>query len=79
MARQRPRIPFPRIFMLHYKPSSQCQYFEAEEHEGYYVARCKVLGRYLVRGSVYKCERYWEDCPFRKIAVRMEEDKGQKH
>ena len=73
MSQKRAKIAFPKIFMLHYKPSSQCQFFEYEELEGYYVAKCRVLGRYLVKGSVFKCERYWEECPFRKIALRMGE------
>ena len=67
------KIPFPRIFILHYKPSSACKFFEVKEQEGYYIARCRVLGRYLVKGSVYKCEKFWEECPFRKIALRMSE------
>ena len=67
------RITYPRIFALHYKPDSGCKYFEVKEMEGYYVAKCKVLGRFIVKDMVYKCEKYWEDCPFRRIALRMNE------
>ena len=71
--RDKVKVAFPRIFTLHYKPSSGCQFFEATEVEGFYVAKCRVLDRYLVRGTVYKCERYWEECPYRKIALKMAE------
>ena len=37
------------------------------------MAKCKVLGRFIVKDMVYKCEKYWEDCPFRRIALRMNE------
>ena len=67
------KLLYPKIFLLSYKPKSGCKYFEARESEGMYYAYCKVLERPLQRTVVEKCERFWETCPFRRMAARMEE------
>ena len=61
---------YPNIFVLNRKPSSECEYFRVEKtSEGMYVAYCEVLGRYLTRFHVEKCERSWKTCPYRRFGV----------
>ena len=67
------RIVFPKIFALYTMPKSGCEFFEVVEKEGFFVAKCKVLDRFLVNTSVYKCEKLWEDCPFRRLALKLQE------
>ncbi len=64
---------YTAIHAIYHKPTSQCEFFEYEEEEGYYLAKCKVLNRYLTRDAVIKCENYWKTCPFRKIGLQMKE------
>ena len=70
MSSEEVRIAFPRIYELHYKPNSNCEFFQEIEATGFYLAKCKVLERFLIRDFVAKCERYWKDCPFRKMALK---------
>jgi hypothetical protein len=69
---QRDKVMFPVIYALHYKPTSQCEFFKVVEREGYYMGWCEALERYIVRSSVYKCERYWQTCPFRRSALQVQ-------
>lgn len=62
---RRDRIVFPKIYALHYRPSSKCEYFEVIESEGVYVGRCRVLERPLIKYSVINCEKYYLKCPYR--------------
>ncbi len=66
------KIAFPRIYEIHYKPSSGCEFFQEVEAEGFYLAKCRVIERFLIRDFVFKCEKFWKECPFRKMALRME-------
>ncbi|MCE4604561.1 MAG: hypothetical protein F7B20_06320 [Aeropyrum sp.] len=66
------RIVYPKIYIMHRRPRSDCEYFEVRERGGEFIALCKVLGRPLTVTSVEKCEKYWQDCPYRRIAIRME-------
>jgi hypothetical protein len=59
------------IFAIYHKPSSGCPFFEVKEKEGYYLAYCKVLERYLTRDQVIKCENYWKTCPYKRIGEQM--------
>ncbi len=63
------RLPFKKIFLLPSKPSSGCPFLEVEETREGYLARCRVLDRYLTKYAVARCERYWESCPFRRIGA----------
>jgi len=67
---------YAKIHMLYQRPKSDCEYFEVEEREGFYLARCRVLDRYLTRDQALKCERYWKTCPYRRFGefVDVEED-----
>jgi hypothetical protein len=61
---------YPSIFVLERKPSSDCEFFKVEKtQEGLYVAYCEVLGRYLTKFQVEKCERAWKTCPYRRFGV----------
>jgi len=63
-------VVYPRIFVLPRKPESGCEYLEVEEtKEGFYLAKCKVLGRYLTSFHVAKCEKYWKTCPYRRFGA----------
>lgn len=66
------KVIYPKIYMVHSKPSSECEFFEVKEAEGYYHARCRVLERPLPAPVIEKCERFWESCPFRRLALRFE-------
>lgn len=68
---QREKIIFPVIYMLHYRPSSGCEFFRVLEREGYFIGWCRVLERALVKDSVVKCERFWLACPFRKTGLQL--------
>jgi hypothetical protein len=68
---QKDKIMFPIIYTLHYKPSSECEFFKVLEREGYYIGWCGVLERPVVKSSIYKCERYWQTCPFRRSAQAL--------
>jgi len=75
MAVQRQKKPpYAKIHAIHYKPKSQCEFFEVVEAEGYYMARCRALDRFIVRDLVYKCEKYWDQCPYRRNALRLESE-----
>jgi len=76
MPRDKRRRPsYTPVFAIYHRPSSGCEFFEYEEAEGYYLAYCKVLQRYLTRDAALKCENYWKTCPFRKIGLQMAEEK----
>jgi len=61
---------YPKIFSLTRRPSSGCEFLEVEKSgDGAYVARCKVLDRYLTVFQVEKCEKYWRSCPFRRFGA----------
>ncbi|MEB3765791.1 MAG: hypothetical protein GSR77_06475, partial [Desulfurococcales archaeon] len=64
---------YTAIHAIYHRPSSGCEFFEYEEAEGYYLAKCKVLGRYLTKDAAIKCENYWRTCPYRKIGLQMME------
>jgi hypothetical protein len=65
-------VVFPKIYMLPKKPESACEFLEVEEtKEGFYLARCKVLDRYLTVYQVMKCERFWKTCPYRKFGLQF--------
>ncbi len=65
--------PLMLIHPLNRQPSSQCEFFVVEVDEsGSYLGACKVLGRYLTRYEVPLCEKYWQDCPYRKIGLIIE-------
>ncbi len=65
--------PLLLIHSLKSKPDSGCEFFVIEEDEsGAYLAACKVLNRYLTRYEVPLCEKYWKDCPYRKIGLTIE-------
>ena len=66
------KLVYPKIYVMQYRPSSGCEHFKVVEKEGGYVARCLVLDRYLVKYEVTKCEKYWQLCPFRRFALRLE-------
>ena len=66
--------PLLLIHSLSKKPSSGCKFFIVEKHEsGAYLAACDVLGRYLTRYEVPLCERHWENCPYRRVGLVLEE------
>jgi len=67
---QKDKIIYPVIYALYYKPSSGCEFFRVREGEGYYIAWCDATERPIIRSSVYKCERFWQSCPFRKSALQ---------
>lgn len=60
------------IHVLYREPKSGCEFFEVIEESGYYMARCRVLERVLIKEVVVKCEEYWQTCPFRRIGLQME-------
>ena len=68
------RLPYKKIFVVHVRPSSRCEFFEVKEDpkEGGYYAYCRVLGRFLTSYAIVKCERYWEKCPYRRIGLQIE-------
>jgi hypothetical protein len=69
---QSPREPvYAPIFAIYHKPSSGCPFFTVKEKEGYYLAYCSVLERYLTRDQAIKCENYWKSCPYRRIGEQM--------
>ena len=71
-----PKKPgFPAIYVIHRRPASECSFFRVEEGEGGYMAYCKVLERYLTRSEIPKCERYWKECPYRRLALLALEEK----
>lgn len=59
------------IHALSEKPESGCEFFESEDHEGYFLAGCTVLKRYLTKFEVMDCEKYWINCPYRKIEMSL--------
>lgn len=62
------------IHALNEKPKSECEFFESEDHEGYFLAGCTVLRRYLTKFEVPDCEKYWVNCPYRKIEMTLSRD-----
>lgn len=73
MPAQRQKKPsYAKIHAIHYKPRSQCEFFEVIEGEGYYMAKCKILDRFIVRDMIFKCEKYWDQCPYRRGVLRLE-------
>lgn len=66
------KIVYPRIYVVGRKPRSECEFFEVKERDGGFIAVCRVLGRPLTAPTIEKCERYWQDCPFRRLATRIE-------
>ncbi len=71
--KRKTEVIYKQIHILYRKPNSQCEFFEYREEGGNYIARCLVLGRYLTRDEVVKCENYWKTCPYRKIGKKMAE------
>ncbi|MEB3846518.1 MAG: hypothetical protein GSR74_00915 [Desulfurococcales archaeon] len=68
------QVIYKPIHTLYARPSSECEFFRVVEEGGSYMAMCMVLGRYLTRDEVVKCENYWKTCPYRKIGKRMMEE-----
>lgn len=64
------------IHALSEAPKSECEFFEAENHEGYYLAGCTILGRYLTKFESLECERHWSMCPYRKIELALAHRRG---
>ncbi|MGC8974773.1 MAG: hypothetical protein ACP5KB_01080 [Thermoprotei archaeon] len=62
------------IHALNERPKSECEFFESEDHEGYYLAGCAVLRRYLTKFEVPDCEKYWVNCPYRKVEKSLSRD-----
>ncbi len=76
-SRRRGRRPlYIKIHALYQRPKSGCEYFVVEEGEGYYLAYCKVLERYLTSDQALKCERLWQSCPFRRFGELMGVEEG---
>jgi hypothetical protein len=51
---------------------SKCDFYSLIRHEsGSYLASCSVLGRYLTRYEASLCVKGWEDCPFRKMGIKL--------
>ncbi len=71
--KQAKRPLYVKIHALYQKPRSGCEYFEVEEEEGYYLARCRILDRYLTRDQALKCEKYWQTCPYRRFGEFLED------
>ncbi len=65
------RLFYINIYQLSYKPESKCEFFEVYEVGGSYIAYCKVLESYIARSKVRKCEADYEQCPFRKVGLKM--------
>jgi len=63
---------FEPIYMLSYKPSSGCEFFEVLENNGNYYARCKVIDSLITKSKVNKCENYWKDCPYRRLSLKSQ-------
>ncbi len=55
------------IHALNDKPRLGCEFFEADNHEGYYLAGCLVLKRYLTKFEATECEKHWRSCPYRRV------------
>ncbi len=72
--RARRQAVYKPIHVLYRRPSSGCEFFEVIEESGYYMVRCRVLGRLLISDAVIKCENYWKTCPFRRIGLQMMEE-----
>lgn len=70
------RLPYKKIFLMHRKPSSQCEFFEVKGDQEGFLAYCRVLGRYLTAHSVSRCEKYWQSCPYRRLGLQMESAPG---
>lgn len=62
------------IHALNDRPKSECVFFEPEDHEGYFLAGCAVLRRYLTKFEVPECEKHWVGCPYRKIEMSLSRD-----
>ncbi len=62
------------IHAINEKPRSECEFFVSEDHEGYYLAGCNVLRRYLTKFEVPDCEKYWVNCPYRRIEKSLTRD-----
>ncbi|MCE4621352.1 MAG: hypothetical protein F7B95_02785 [Desulfurococcales archaeon] len=61
-------IMFPKIFMIPRRPESGCEFFEVEESRGgFYLARCRILDRYLTNFHANRCKEAWETCPYRRF------------
>ena len=72
--RRRNEVIYKPIHVLYGKPKSGCEFFKVVEEGGSYMAMCTVLGRYLTKDEVIKCENYWKSCPFRRMGEQMLEE-----
>lgn len=64
--------PLLLIHSLSKKPQCNCEFLVIIQHEsGAYIAGCKVLCRYLTRYEVKLCEKKWQECPFRKVGIKL--------
>ncbi len=59
--------PLALLHAIRQKPSSECEYFEVKDTGEHYLAGCKVLRRYLTIYEVDLCNKYWRECPYRRI------------
>ncbi|MEM2021788.1 MAG: hypothetical protein QXP80_06145 [Zestosphaera sp.] len=59
------------IHALNDEPKFGCEFFEAEIHEGYYLAGCLVLKRYLTKFEAAECEKHWGGCPYRRMELAL--------
>ncbi|MFN3267731.1 MAG: hypothetical protein ACK416_00560 [Zestosphaera sp.] len=59
------------IHALNEKPESGCEFFESEDHGGYFLAGCRVLRRYLTKFEVMDCEKHWINCPYRRVEMSI--------
>lgn len=64
--------PFLMVHGLDKPPETSCDFariFKLEQ--GRYVAGCAILKRFLGVHEVGLCESHWEQCPYRKLGLRL--------
>ncbi|ABN69643.1 hypothetical protein Smar_0536 [Staphylothermus marinus F1] len=60
--------------------NSECPFFEVKQiEENVCVSRCTYLDKYITRSSVEKCIKYWDKCPFYKMASEQVAHSLSKH
>ncbi len=79
LAAARPAIaqqlkPYLPIHLLNAKPKSKCPYIKVYSYGGGYLAYCNVLGRLLTKSEARLCEKYWQTCPFYRMASSSQQE-----
>jgi hypothetical protein len=64
--------PYMPIHLLSRKPNSNCPYIKVYSYSGGYLAQCLVLNRLLTKSELTMCEKYWQSCPFYRMASKRE-------